>query len=509
MTRNCLITLSIILFVAAVSPLQAGTINAASCSQSNVQAAINQAAQGDTVVIPAGSCAWTASVTWNAPPDVVLQGAGNNSLGGGDLTIITDNSTNAASLLQINTSSLGKFRMTGITFKGGIGTVKWGGIISITGQSKQVRIDHVHINMQSFSPLHNGPGISFMGWVYGVVDHIIVDLTGVGNGITFWNESFGGGQEGDGAFAAATDLGTDKFLYVEDSTFNGDSKYGTSNDCTHGGRYVWRHNTMNRASVQTHPTGGANRARGCRAWEVYLNTYTGDANDPEFNTGFFSAGTGVIWGNSAPAGYSNFLSFHSMRKNNSTYGQVSTPNGWGYCGTAFNGVGSNFDGNTDASSGYPCIDQPGRGVGDLLSGAFPNATNMTTGCTVSSPCVWPRQALEPIYEWMNVWACQSCGGSKVTVYEPTVLAANRDYYLETPSFTGATGTGSGLLSNRPGSCTINVAYWGTDTNTLYKCSAPNTWTAFYTPYSYPHPLTIGGGGAGNDTTPPSVSLTLQ
>jgi hypothetical protein len=403
------------------------------------------------------------------------------------------------------TNATGKFRMTGITFRGGTGTVKWNGMIAVVGLSKQIRIDHVHINMQSFTPLHNGPGISFTGWEYGVVDHIIMDLTGVGNGLTFWNENFGGSLEGDGAFAAPTDLGTDKFFYVEDSTFNGDSKYGTPHDCTHGGKYVWRHNIMNNASVQTHPTGGASRARGCRAWEIYQNTYTGNPDDPEFNAAFLSSGTGLVWGNSAPGGYSNFISLHSMRKNNGTYPQNATPTGWGYCGTAFNGVGSNFDGNTDPSSGYPCLDQPGQGVGDLLSGSFPNAVNVTTGCAANSPCAWPRQALEPIYEWGNVWDCPRCGGTKVSVYEPTVLAANRDYYLETPSFNGTSGTGSGLLSARPSTCTVNVGYFATDTNTLYRCISTNNWTAYYTPYTYPHPLT----GSSGDTLAPTVTISLQ
>ncbi len=34
-------------------------------------------------------------------------------------------------------------------------------------------------------------------------------------------------------------------------------------------------------------------------------------------------------------------------------------------------------------------------------------------------------------------------------------------------------------------------FWKTDTNTLYKCTAPNTWTLYYTPYTYPHPLQNG------------------
>jgi hypothetical protein len=508
MTRNCLTALSIILFVAAVSPMQAATINAATCSQPNVQAAVNQAVQGDTVVIPAGTCSWTTGVTWNAPPDVVVQGAGDSSLGGGDLTVITDDSTTGNPLFQISTNASGKFRMSGITFKGGVGTVKWSGEVAIGGQGKQVRLDHLHINMQSFNPRHNGPGIGFTGWVYGVVDHIILDLTGVGNGITIWYSDYNGTQEGDGAFADPTALGTEKFIFVEDSTFNADSRFGTSNDCSHGGKWVWRHNTMNQASVQTHPTGGSLRGRGCRAWEVYQNTFTGDANNPAFNVAFLSSGTGLVWGNSAPGGYSNFISLHSMRKNNGTYSESPTPTGYGYCGTAFNGVGSNWDGNIDAATGYPCLDQPGRGLGDLMSGPFPNLVNLVTGCSALSACAWPRQALEPIYEWLNTWACPSCGGVKMAAYEPTVLAANRDYYMETSPFTGAVGTGTGSLSNRPAACTTNVAYWGTDTNTLYKCVAPNTWSAFYTPYTYPHPLTTGGGSS-SDTTPPTVSLILQ
>ena len=40
--------------------------------------------------------------------------------------------------------------------------------------------------------------------------------------------------------------------------------------------------------------------------------------------------------------------------------------------------------------------------------------------------------------------------------------ANQDYYLHASPFTGATGTGSGLLSARPASCTAGVAYWATE-----------------------------------------------
>ena len=79
--------------------------------------------------------------------------------------------------------------------------------------------------------------------------------------------------------------------------------------------------------------------------------------------------------------------------------------------------------------------------------------------------------------------------------------------LMTSPFGGTSGTGWGTLANRPTTCTPGVAYFGTDqgswnTSTsnpygvqqnsadgvLYKCTAPNTWTLYYTPYTYPHPL---------------------
>jgi PKD repeat protein len=65
---------------------------------------------------------------------------------------------------------------------------------------------------------------------------------------------------------------------------------------------------------------------------------------------------------------------------------------------------------------------------------------------------------------------------------------NREFWNENPSFNGTTGIGVGPLANRPISCTKGVAYWATDTRTLYKCTATNVWTEYYKPLTYPHPL---------------------
>jgi hypothetical protein len=135
-----------------------------------------------------------------------------------------------------------------------------------------------------------------------------------------------------------------------------------------------------------------------------------------------------------------------------------------------------------------CIDQPGRSGGTLLSGNPP-----ATGSV--------GEVLDPVYEWMNTQ-----NGNQ---YQPNInsgtqaLLPNRDFYMEsknqaaqtstTSPFDGTSGNGHGTLANRPSGCTTGVGYWATDQNELYVCKTTDTWTAVYSPYTYPHPLTQAAG----------------
>jgi hypothetical protein len=142
-----------------------------------------------------------------------------------------------------------------------------------------------------------------------------------------------------------------------------------------------------------------------------------------------------------------------------------------------------------------CIDQPGNGGNGatLLSGSTP------------SPVGWVNEPLDPVYEWGSTtnYGSGSPQGGWVGGNWTIRFAANQNYYSQVSPFTGASGTGTGTLADRPSTCTSGVAYWATDQGNwnqsgsggqgeLFICTGTNTWTLSYTPYSYPHPLDTNG-----------------
>lgn len=616
-----------LLILAMTIPCKAQTITASSCSNTDVQTAFNSVVSTTTlVVIPncgVGGTTWTSQVTLSVPSgnnSLTIQFAGTCTPSGTPATSgysiscnddgeVVDGITGTGGLLSFqNVNNTTLFRVTGLTVSSG--RLQYNGMIGISGSSSEVRFDHNHIIFTS-----DQPGMAMMrvsGCINGVADHnflVMPSGTGSDNGIQEYNGGTcnGGTKWGNHAWANATNLGGSNFFFLEDNVVQN----GFSNDCLFAGRFVIRYNTFNvsapGAPVQTHATtGGAQR--GCRAWEIYDNYVVNQSASQAFEAFRLESGTGVVWNNTvstANGGYSHILSFHSERSSNVTYGEQPTPNGWGYCGTNFNGTGSEWDQNTLTTDGHECLDNVGMGQGHLIADGSTNVDNngnswpgiydtqatsgtaavtmdangsgytvgdiltvvqtggsglqisvtctsggcaagntgsvkqisvtakgsgyttatglATTGGTGTGATVtvlgyidWPQQALEPVYEWMDT-ANTTAGGAWWSVNEPstTALANNREFYVwcnassntGCATFDGTQGVGSGLLSARPSTCTSGVAYWATDSSELYKCTATNTWSAYYTPYTYPHPLDTSGSTSGGSTVNGGTTIT--
>ena len=507
LTMNKNLTMAVLLgFVFAScerpKPFAVGRTLASDGSVASIQSIHDtQAVDGDTITVPAGSFPWTTTVI--ITKSITLQGAGaissvsgGGSTTGSDVTTIVDHyPTTEHKLIGFQLPAGKTARLTGFEFANDASTVNTqAGMIQVSGGSNCIRIDHNHFHYPVSTP--GAPStISTYDGVTGVIDHNYFEQE-LGNGpVGIYLQN--GVRPGDTAWSAPDDFGTDKFIFIEDNRW----RNGYPGDANTGGqRFVYRYNTfvmefddsmrISQGYVSNHGiTSG--RGRSSRADEYYKNNVSAKAPGLNYAPWGFNGGTGMVWGNTISQ-YRFVVSIGYTRKNNGTYPYGTPPNGWGNCdgttGTVWDGPGG----------GYPCLDQPGRGQGDLLSGNFPNIINTRTGNAAQV-----IQKLSPIYIWGNTFNPANYSPVPVVSNQvPVIVQPNRDFYQqfgpngESGSFDGTRGVGEGLLSSRPSTCTAGVGYWATDKQTLYTCgSANNSWLTYYTPFTYPHPLATGGPSA--------------
>lgn len=434
-------------------------INAANCSNSAIQTAINTARDGDRVTVPAGSCTWTGSVTIPNSKGITLQGAGSAStiitMGGNTLTLQT-------------TTGRARLRVTGFRFINSVSS----DCIQILGTAQNWRIDH-----NSFSTCANqvrvGGAVSQDSFNYGLIDHNDFDSFDVRAIYIRWTRGNTlddlpvGFAAGNWIWLQPAERGSAQAVYVEDNTFNNTQGQGAQMiEGEMGAKYVMRYNTFHNMWASTH-SGCTLNARNAVWVEIYGNTSTADANAP-FRAIELRSVSGIVWNNSVGATNSNIhMDFERAWRNN--------------CGSVIwnpkcDGTRS-IDENTNV--GYRCLGQPGWGqpqISDMSAATF-----------------------QGVFAWSN-----TRGGSPQDLtltnssatpspnYQTTYLVAGRDYF-------NSSDMTIGLIANRPSTCnagpTNRDVYLSTDENsqgaTLYVCTAPNIWTKHWEPFTYPHPLTVG------------------
>jgi hypothetical protein len=280
-----------------------GTTYTTNGSNSDVQSAINAAANGSTVVIPSGTYAWSAGITCNKA--ITVQGA---SVGG---VTITDNVS--GTVVDLTPSSAGNLTFANVIFTQG----------SVGSKSAQ------HFIVVEYSP--GSQPILIHDCQFLSTGSVLSQILWSQNGGVIWNCHFDGGNSGTDITSVDEGIqfktpGVDRWqtpssmgmagdpngtlnTYIEDCTFN--DFFTEATDCDDGSRNVFRHCVFTKAVCASH--GADTSPYGNRHWEYYDNSWiypyaSGDANAVNMNSPIIMrGGTGVITGNSfCPQGTSQW-----------------------------------------------------------------------------------------------------------------------------------------------------------------------------------------------------------
>lgn len=444
---------------------------------------ISSASDGATATFAAGSYTWNSFVSFSNTKGITLKcatiGACNVAVTG---TVLGMN----GNLSGTNTKN---YRISGFNFTGAGDFTFW---FYGAGTLSSIRIDNnTFLNATADTTIIFFGENTTVANFYGVIDHNTFTSTGSISAFAIIG--------GTNNTALPSPFGGANNLFFEDNTITITSITNGGRGCTDGwgsDAVVWRYNTTTNCLVTQH---GVVHSGGPINFELYNNSLIINSGGGAFvdcYRCFHHQGSGelIVYNNTFTA-----FSGKNVSAIDLTHYRAADPVTAGYNDPPGRCDGTKLiDGNrspTGTYYGYPCWRQPGRD----------NSAN-----------------LKPIYVWNNKWSDTLAKidldvSNPWSATAPSVndhVAANRDYYnavsasaqsSPTSPFDGTTGMGFGTLANRPTTCTTGaetgggVGYWATDTNTLYRCSATNTWSTQYTAYTYPHPLVTASAGSSSAT----------
>jgi hypothetical protein len=308
---------------------QAATITAASCSLTNVEAAVNAATDGDKIINPNGSCTWAGGI--QTAKQIRIEARDYTPASGGTMSrsVTITNNSSGAPLLHFTTGNSFHVGVAGIRFNEGSGN---GNHLRFEGSGAKVPL----VNDCAFEVKErfgNAGDIAVLSWL--------------AQGGLVWNSYFlglGGGNDGAsilirsprGWYTASTmgtlDTNGTVNVYFEDSTFK---DIGQAPDVDSNGRLVIRHSLLDGAWAITH---GFTSTWGGRHAEYYNNTFQVTTPNRNIAGRFFwiRAGTGVFTDNVVNSQFNGYGAPDQLDIGDNTspksYPQARQP-GWGHNGS--------------------------------------------------------------------------------------------------------------------------------------------------------------------------------
>lgn len=511
----------------------ADTHTAASCSFDDASGAIAAASAGDIVQIPEGSCAWDKSLIIKT--SIVLKGAGI------DKTILksnfTDQTTGIIKYYPSSPSAAGVFRLTGFTIDGNSMT---NGLYlsNPTVIAAKVRIDHNKIT--NAGGTNAGRGIYIYGTIYGVID----SDTFVNNKIQISSDNDAGAWPN-----LNRDFGNENNIFYEDNTITSNTSFF---DSGHGGRYAARYNSFT-ALAGLFPAMDMHGNQSGNLFATMVGEVYGNLIDL---SGLYGGQLLDQRGAQVMAFYNNMINngqpisglkireeyTDDMRlRGTATGAGADYLSGVGFINSFLNkkvrivagtGMGQNRTIAAVNSSSKITVSPNWEIIPstDSVYHVFDDTTNYIQHVTNSH--YWNNRKNGTVLLANNI-AEDDYDKSISMVNDPPLIVENREFWQQkSETFDGTTGVGCGTLAARPQTCTTGVAYWATNqsctdlagmvgahptnpiSGTLYKCTATNTWNAYYQPYTYPHPLRTDCTNFPSicdqtgDSTPPSAPTGL-
>jgi hypothetical protein len=316
------------------APVDAATHTANSCNAPDVQAKVNAAADGDVVVVPNGSCTWTASSF------VTIAGKGIHLRGAtaGGVVITTAAGTNT-SILRITEDATHHVEVSQLSFRE---TNNDFYVMSVSGAANG---KPVLIHDNSFGGYQSVRGMRFFvsrGVIYRNITQAQTPTSQYNNRQFFSCKAGGNAWTTPPTYGASDTTGTSN-IYVEDNQIiNVQEAIDIDDNC----RAVVRYNTIRDGVAGTH--GADTSPSGVRHFEFYNNTFMFAGNIMLNQWVLIRGGSGVVVDNVLPdiVGKPEFrLQVQNLRRNAGPY--PCWRNGW----PAPHQVGQGHNGSSNVVEG--------------------------------------------------------------------------------------------------------------------------------------------------------------